>query len=319
MSYCAEDLTEWSRNNNNFRRDISKIQKKIEKLRTHATEVNVNYFNSLKHRLDKLLVQDDLFWKQRAKTFWYREGDLNTKFFHAAATSRRKVNRIEHLQNSNGTVCRKEEELQIIARDYISHLFTKLPSTRADVISKVATSISDDDNCSLTAAFTLEEFKTVVFSMQADKCPGPDGFNPGFYQKFWDMCGSEIHKAGCEWLENGVFPTHLNSTNIALIPKGDAQTTMKDWQPIALCNVVYKMVAKVLANRLKNVLDKCISTSQSAFVPGRSILDNALVAIELTHYMKAETKGNQGDIALKLDISKAYDRLDWEYLRDIMF
>ena len=265
MSYCAEDLTEWSRNNNNFRRDISKIQKKIEKLRTHATEVNVNYFNSLKHRLDKLLVQDDLFWKQRAKTFWYREGDLNTKFFHAAATSRRKVNRIEHLQNSNGTVCRKEEELQIIARDYISHLFTKLPSTRADVISKVATSISDDDNCSLTTAFTLEEFKTAAFSMQADKCPGPDGFNPGFYQIFWNMCGSEIHKAGCEWLENGMFPPHLNSTNIALIPKGDAQTTMKDWQPIALCNVVYEGeknnkkggLSCVFGNFFFYVLDNC--------------------------------------------------------------
>jgi len=136
LSYCAEDPTEWSRNNNNFRRDISKVQKKIEKLRTHVTAANVNYFNSLKNRLDKLLVQDDLFWKQRAKTFWYREGDLNTKFFHATATSRKKMNRIEHLENSNATVCRKEEELQIISRDYFSHLFTNFQAPMKKLFPK---------------------------------------------------------------------------------------------------------------------------------------------------------------------------------------
>jgi len=265
-----------------------------------------------------LLVQDDIYWKQRAKSFWYRDGDLNTKYFHAVATSRKKINRITHLENSGGLVCGKKEELQTIARDYFSELFTKLPSNRASVVSLVPTSIMDEDNFSLTVNFTIEEFRTAVFSMQADKCPGPDDFNPGFYHNFWEMCGQEVYQAECEWLANGVFPPHLNSTNIALIPKGDSQKSMKDWRPIALCNVVYKIMAKVLANRLKGVLDKCISSSQSAFVPGRSILDNALVAIELIHYMKAKTKGTQCDVALKLDISKEYDRLDWDYLRDIM-
>jgi len=93
---------------------------------------------------------------------------------------------------------------------------------------------------------------------------------------------------------------------------------MKDWRPIALCNVLYKIIAKVLANRLKLVLDKCISDNQSAFVPGRSILDNAMAAIEIVHYMKTKSKGNKYDAALKLDISKAYDCIDWDYLRDIM-
>jgi hypothetical protein len=93
---------------------------------------------------------------------------------------------------------------------------------------------------------------------------------------------------------------------------------MKDWRPISLCNVLYKIVAKVLANRLKPMLDKCISENQSAFVPGRSILDNAMAAIEIIHYMKAKTRGKKGEVALKLDISKAYDRIDWEYLKDMM-
>jgi len=105
-----------------------------------------------------LLIQDDIYWKQRAKSFWYHDGDLNTKYFHAAATSRKKVNRITHLENSDGVVCHKEKGFQTIARDYFSNLFTKLPSIRASVVSLVPSSIIDEDNFSLTADFTVEEF-----------------------------------------------------------------------------------------------------------------------------------------------------------------
>nr|ABN08841.1 RNA-directed DNA polymerase (Reverse transcriptase) [Medicago truncatula] len=254
----------------------------------------------LRHRLGKLLIRDDVFWKQRAKTFWYRDGDLNTKFFHAAATIRRKLNRIEHLEDGNGFECRSEDGLKHIARDYFIQLFQKSNGSRVNVINLVPTTITKEDNAMLTTPFTVEGFKHATFSMQADKCPGPDGFNPGFYQHFWSTYGHEAYQAGCQWLASGAFPPHVNSTNITLIPKGDSHTSMKDWRPIALCNVVYKIVAK------------------SAFVPERSILDNAMVAIEIVHYMKAKAKGKSEDVALKLDISKAYDRLDWDYLRDIM-
>jgi len=93
---------------------------------------------------------------------------------------------------------------------------------------------------------------------------------------------------------------------------------MKDWRPITLCNVLYKLLSKVLANRLKTVLHKCISENQSAFVPGRYILDNTMAAIEVVHYMKSKTSGRKGSVALKLDISKAYDRIDWLYLKEVM-
>ena len=319
LNQCALDLTKWSKNvNQNTRQEIRRTQRKLEVVRTHVDASNVSYFNMLRHRLDKLLIKDDVFWKQRAKTFWYRDGDLNTKFFHAAATTRRKLNRIEHLEDENGFECRSADGMKHIARDYFMQLFQQSNSSRADVINLVPASITREDNDMLTTSFTMDEFKQAVFSMQADKCPGPDGFNPGFYQQFWDTCGSEVFQAGCQWLENGVLPPHVNSTNITLIPKGNSQTSMKDWRPIALCNVVYKIVAKVLANRLKQVLDRCISINQSAFVPGRSILDNAMVAIEIVHYMKTKAKMKSGDVALKLDISKAYDRIDWDYLRDIM-
>lgn len=107
-------------------------------------------------------------------------------------------------------------------------------------------------------------------------------------------------------------------TNIALIPKGNIQTTMKDWCPISLCNVLYKLISKILANRLKLILSQCISDTQSAFVPCRTILDNATVAIQVIHCMKTRKSRNDGCVALKLDINKVYDRMDWDYLKGVM-
>jgi len=186
------------------------------------------------------------------------------------------------------------------------------------VLAAIDNVVSVEDNDFLTAPFQVQEFKKAMYSMHPDKSPGPDGFNPGFFQKFWSVCIPDIFSECCSWLNNNQFPPSLNSTNIALIPKGNEQHTMKDWHPIALCNVLYKLIAKVLANRLKIVLHKCVSDNHSAFVPGRSILDNAMIAIEVIHHMKTSKRIRDKNVALKLDISKAYDRIDWLYLKEVM-
>lgn len=94
--------------------------------------------------------------------------------------------------------------------------------------------------------------------MHPDKAPSPDGMNPAFYQNFWDICGNDIFHAACSWLETGIFPINLNDTNIALIPKIPSPDSTKDLCPISLCNVVYKIIAKVLTNRLKRVIASCV-------------------------------------------------------------
>lgn len=114
------------------------------------------------------------------------------------------------------------------------------------------------------------------------------------------------------------MPEGWNNTTIVLIPKTTRTESVKDLRPISLCNVLYKVVSKVIANRLKLVLPDIISPNQSAFVPGRMISDNILLAYELTHFIKRRRSGPKGVAALKLDMSKAYDRVEWKFLEDMM-
>ena len=110
----------------------------------------------------------------------------------------------------------------------------------------------------------------------------------------------------------------INHTNIVLIPKVKNPDKMPDFKPISLCNVIYKIMSKVLANRLKQVLPYIVLPTQSAFVSGRLMTYNVLVAYEILHTMHAKKKGKKRTLALKLDISKVYDLVEWQFLQGIM-
>ncbi|CAN0863102.1 Transposon TX1 uncharacterized 149 kDa protein [Linum grandiflorum] len=154
--------------------------------------------------------------------------------------------------------------------------------------------------------------------MDADKAHGPDGLNPGFYQHFWHLMGDEIFAAACRWLEDEVFPPKLKETNIILLPKVEAPRGMRDLRPISLCSVLCRIIGKFLANRMRRVMSKLISEEQSAFVAGRSIIDNVMVAFETIHSMRRRQTGKWGEVAVKIDISKAYDRVEWCYLEVVL-
>jgi hypothetical protein len=173
-------------------------------------------------------------------------------------------------------------------------------------------------NAMLLKEYSTEEVELALSQMHPLKSPGPDGFAACFYQKSWATVKIDVCMAVLDFLNNGVFDNDLNVTHIVLIPKKKNPSFLTDYRPISLCNVLYKLIAKVIANRLKKVLAIIISPSQSAFVPGRLITDNILVAFEALHTMDRKLKGREGYMALKLDMSKAYDRVEWNYLEAVM-
>jgi hypothetical protein len=121
-----------------------------------------------------------------------------------------------------------------------------------------------------------------------------------------------------DFFATGKMPPGVNETSIVLLPKKDEPELLKDFRPISLCNVIYKVISKCMVNRLRPLLQELIAPTQSAFIPGRMITDNALIAFECLHAIRNGNNNSKEFGALKLDLSKAYDRVDWGYLKGIL-
>ncbi|XP_073124282.1 uncharacterized protein [Henckelia pumila] len=222
--------------------------------------------------------------------------------------------RIEHIKQNLSSLLAQEEVFWkqrakifwLQAGDNNSKLFHNYASSRKrkNLIK------CDHQNHILIRPYEDQEVWAALRSMNKDKSPGPDGMNPGFYQHFWEITGPHVTTAYLDFLNNGYLSDDINDTLIALIPKKKRPKYLSDIRPISLCNVIYKIVAKMIANRLKGVLNSIISPSQGAFIPGRHITDNVLIAFELGHYLKRKSQGKNGVAALKLDMSKAFDRVE---------
>ncbi|KAL5830904.1 hypothetical protein ACOSQ4_016258 [Xanthoceras sorbifolium] len=208
----------------------------------------------------------------------------------------------------------KPEEVERRVTDYFSGLFSSSCPTAMmidNVIQAVDSRVSADMNQTLMGVFTASEIQQALKQMAPSKAPGPDGLPALFYQSFWGVVGDKVTQALLAVLNNGADMREMSRAVVALIPKVKSPIRTSDFRPISLCNVSYKLVAKVLANRLKLILNDVIAPSQSAFVPGRLITDNVVVGFECLHYLNNRRLGSKGLAALKLDMSKAYDRVEW--------
>jgi hypothetical protein len=273
----------------------------------------------LRQELNLLLQQEDLRWRQRAKVDWLKGGDCNSKYFHACATQRRKTNMILSINDEAGRMWDTQAMIGNAFNHYFSNLFTSVPlDCMHECIETLHPGVTAEMNQNLLKKFTREEVYEALKQMAPLKAPGPDGLAASFYQNNWDVVGEEVSIAVLDILNSGMLNKELNFTYITLVPKIKNPSCVTHFRPISLCNVLYKIVSKVLANRLKVVLPALISQNQSAFIPGRLISDNILAAYETLHTMNSRMWGKEGFMAIKLDMSKAYDRVEWDFLEEIM-
>ncbi|XP_031097211.1 uncharacterized protein LOC116001448 [Ipomoea triloba] len=281
--------------------------------------VSLANFQRIEAELCHLAAQEDTFWRQRAKQHWLCGADANTKYFHRYASARKKKNTLTRLKNGDG-VWVEDVALNSVVLEYFRDIFASNTATSCvdSFFESVTPRVTQAHNVSLLFPFKEEEVKAALFSMFPDKAPGPDGMNPGFYQQYWDVVGNDVTAFVLKFLNGCSLPFGLNDTNVVLIPKKNCPEMVSDLRPIALCNVVYKIMAKMIANRMKPLLGEVISDSQSAFIPNRLITDNIMIAAEVGHLLNRKHGGMVGWGALKLDMAKAYDRMEWSFLRRML-
>ena len=205
-----------------------------------------------------------------------------------------------------------EESIANTAESYFHQLFTSTNPANVDtVLDSVDNLVTPTMNATLLQRYTPEEVKIALFQMHPSKAPGLDGMSRFFFQKFWHIIGPDVTAAILSVLNSSHMLKKMNYTHIFLIPKKNDPKHMADYGPISLGNVVSRIISKVIANCLKLILPNVISNVQSAFVPNRLITNNTSIAYELLHKMRNKRKGKLGQMAFKLDISKAYDKVEW--------
>jgi hypothetical protein len=241
------------------------------------------------------------------------------KIFHRAMIHRRHVNRITHLEDSQGNIIREHTKIEEELLRYYQDLLTEPNVDRTEAIQRVTEHIpslvTSEQNAALTRPITQEEVNQAVKTMPPGKAPGPDGFTTDFFHYCWDLIKHEVWEVIEESRASGLVLPALNATFLTLIPKEERVTNPKQFRPIALCNVIYKIITKVIANRLKPILPFVISKEQAGYVEGRQIMDSVILAHEIIHSLKStRTPG----MLIKLDLSKAFDRANWKYLRAVL-
>jgi hypothetical protein len=251
-----------------------------------------------------------MWWSQRSRALWLTHGDKNTKFFHLKASQRRKKNKIEAITDPGGNIHTEKDKIDQTFLEYFQLLFTSQNTIDVTETTQIVQNrINNEQHDLLAASYTEMEVINAIKDMKSLAAPGPDGLPAKFYHTYWDIVGKDVIKSTLNVLNSNGDPSSFNSTNICLIPKTNNPTQPSDFRPISLCNVTLKIITKTMANRIKTILPDIISTNQSAFVPGRLITDNIIIAHEVFHYL-AQTNSQTGFIGLKTDMAKAYDRLE---------
>ena len=321
LSRCRKKISIWKRQNKtNAAEKIESLRRQLDQAVVTAS-VTKQEKNEIKDQLHQAYLEEEIYWKQKSRVMWLRSGDRNTSYFHVITKAKRIRNTLTTIQDDNGVIFRGQKDISNVAVNYFQRLYTSSPTNQQlyeSIFQGFEKRVTDDMNQDLTRSVTEDEIREAVFDMGANRTPGPDGFSAVFYQKFWEDIKDDLMQEVSSFFDGDGLDTTHNHTNLYLIPKVYPPTGMKEFRPIALCNVAYKIFTKILVNRLKKHLSNIISENQNAFIPGRVITYNIVIAHEIFHSLKARKRQATSYMAVKTDITKAYDRLERRFLEKTM-
>lgn len=265
--------------------------------------------NHLAKQHDELLLKDEEFHLQRAKKNWATKGDRNTSFFHQAIIKRNRKNRITYLQNPDGSHSTTPDQIANTLTHYFQQIYTSNDNAGTTGVDHIRPPYGptnsllqvheETQNHSLEEhtqehthwqvqrdathhLFTnstpdMQELHTIIRNMRSNASPGPDGLNAGFFKAAWPWISQDIHHLVTQFYSSASMQHKLNHTFITLIPKKLQPVIPQDFRPIGLCNVIYKLIVKTLADRLKPHLPDYIDHSQAVFIQNRHISSNIVI------------------------------------------
>lgn len=299
------------------KRNLMRLEGVQRSLKSKLSERMFKLERKLKMERMELLLQGEILWLQKSRNEWLKYGDGNTKFFHMSTLIRRKQNRIESLKDEQGNWVDDKETLKNLATTFYKTLFTSDASTGGDFLRGCFPPLSEDTRRRLEEDYSIEETCKALMEMGSLKAPGPDGYPPLFFKATWDTTGKDLHQF-VQGILNGVeIPLNVAEALLVLIPKEERPSTIRGFRPISRCNVSLKVASKMIVNRWKSFMGEIISSSQAAFIPGRQSIDNIVICQEVVHSLKF-TKARRGGMVMKLDLEKAYDKLEWPFIEDTL-
>nr|GEX61101.1 RNA-directed DNA polymerase, eukaryota [Tanacetum cinerariifolium] len=263
---------------------MGKFMKKLKFLKGKIRE-----WTKVKKDIDKL---ESMEVAQKVKIKWGIEGDENSKYYHGTLYKQRSQLAIKGVL-IDGTWT---ESPNLVKDEFFSHLQNRFGhpySSRIQLEMEFPIQLSSKQKDDMECNITRKEIKRAAWDCGTDKSPGPYGFSFGFYKRFWCAIENDVVEAVNTFFQNAAFPKGGNASFIALIPKTHNANMVKDFWPITLIVIIYKIIAKILANHLMSVLGDIMNEVQSAFVDNRQILDGSFILNEIAsglHINKNKSK-----------------------------
>jgi hypothetical protein len=271
-----------------------------------------------KQYYEALTVEKEMM-RQKSRIKWWDKGDRNSAYFHACLKNNQSKENLITVVDKDEVHHSSSDGVQQAFENYFKSLLGNSNNFKPDIESipsKVLPKLEQNEYNYLCSEVTTAEIHDAMFSLKTNSCGGPDGMNACFYTACWPIVADDVCKAICLFFNKSKLYRSYNYTNIALVPKIKNALHVKDYRPISCCNTIYKCISKIIASRLRLVLPTIISSNQAAFLPGRSILDNILLAHEL--FKGYNNKNSAPKAMMKLDIMKAFDMLQWDSIVRIM-
>ena len=302
-------IKDWQKKLKSANKKLAMINLSSERAVTLIQKVNEK-IDDLKAKLDKEMINDSNGAILRAKARWVSQAERNTKYFYALEKRNAKAKTMSMVYDEKGNLVVQPEKILKTQQDFYSKLYTKDDSVNCKLDFKPETSLNEEQKKDLDKEITLEEVQHTIKKMAKGKSPGTSGFAIDLYIVFWQ----KIKEHFMEMLNFVLKSKHLHESAltgiISLLPKKDRDLKkVQSWRPIVLLNSDFKIISKVIAERIKPLLPNLIHKDQSGFVAGRNIADNLRKILDIFEYADKE---NMKGLFIAVDFLKAFDRVHYQ-------